>query len=226
MGAFYLVLSKENRLKKNVYILSGLGADERVFQKLDFSDFSATFINWQVPHFNETIGNYTSRLLAQITANCPVLIGLSFGGIMAIEIAKQIDTEKVILISSAKTRNEIPFYYRWAGLLGFHKLLPSKLLKHPNFLTNWFFGATSISDKKLLKEILRETDTKFLKWSIDKIVRWENIKLPLNFQHIHGTSDRILPYRLITCDIEIKNGGHFMIFNKPDELSGIIKQLI
>jgi pimeloyl-ACP methyl ester carboxylesterase len=97
-------------LTKELYIFSGLGADERVFQQLDFSGFSTTFIKWIVPQDTETIENYATRLLDQITTTKPTLIGLSFGGLIAVEVAKQIDTEKVILIASAKTKNEIPFY--------------------------------------------------------------------------------------------------------------------
>jgi hypothetical protein len=33
---------------------------------------------------------------------------------MAVEVSKQIDAEKVILIASAKTKKEIPFYYRFS----------------------------------------------------------------------------------------------------------------
>ena len=103
--------TNESKLKKELYIFSGLGADERVFQRLDFSGFSPTFIKWIVPQDKETIENYATRLLDQITTTNPTLIGLSFGGLIAVEVAKQIDTEKVILIASAKTKKEIPFYW-------------------------------------------------------------------------------------------------------------------
>ena len=166
--------TNESKLKKELYIFSGLGADERVFQRLDFSGFSPTFIKWIVPQDKETIENYETRLLDQITTTNPTLIGLSFGGLIAVEVAKQIDTEKVILIASAKTKKEIPFYYRFAGQLGLQKLLPTRLLKSSNFITNWFFGTSSTFDKQLLKQILIDTDPTFLKWAIDKVARWTN----------------------------------------------------
>jgi len=194
-------------LKKELYIFSGLGADERVFQRLDFSDFTTTFIKWIVPHDKETIENYASRLLDQITTTKPILIGLSFGGLIAVEVAKQIDTEKVILIASAKTKNEIPFYYRLAGQLGLHKLLPTRLLKSSNFITNWFFGTNSTFDKQLLKQILNDTNPTFLKWAIDKVTKWTNITQTKNIFHIHGTSDKILPLTFANCNVKITNGG-------------------
>ncbi len=211
-------------MTKELYIFSGLGADERVFQRLDFSGFSTTFIKWIVPQDKETIENYAKRLLDQITTTKPTLIGLSFGGIMAIEVAKQIDTENVILIASAKTKNEIPFYYRFAGQLRLHKLLPTRLLKNSNFITNWIFGTSSMFDKQLLRQILLDTDPIFLKWAIDKVARWTNQTQTKNIFHIHGTSDRILPLRFVKCNTKIKNGGHLMTLNKADELNNILRQ--
>lgn len=213
-------------MTKEIYIFSGLGADERVFQKLDFSDFKTTFVKWIVPQDNETIENYSTRLLAQITTIKPTLIGLSFGGIIAVEVAKQIETDKVIIIASAKTKIEIPFYYRFAGQLGLHKLLPTQLLKSSNFITNWFFGATSTFDKQLLRQILIDTNPIFLKWAIDKVAKWTNQIQTKNIFHIHGTSDRILPLKFVNCNLTIKNGGHLMTLNKSDELNNILRQQI
>ncbi len=207
-----------------MYIFSGLGADESVFQRLDFTGFSKTFVKWIVPQDKETIENYTARLLDQITTTKPILIGLSFGGLIAVEMAKQIDTKKVILIASAKAKSEIPFYYRFAGQLKIHKLLPTRLLKSSNFITNWFFGTSSTFDKQLLKQILIDTDPTFLKWAIDKVTRWTNQTQIENIFHIHGTSDRILPLSFIKCNATIKNGGHLMTLNNADELNEIIRE--
>jgi len=213
-------------LKKNIYIFSGLGADERVFQRLDFLDYPVTYIKWITPIGQETIEKYAARLLNQITTKQPILIGLSFGGLIAIEVAKLIDVEKIILISSIKTVAEIPLYYRLVGHLRLHKLLPVRLLKYSNFITNWFFGTTSTIDKELLRQILRDTEGQFLKWAIEKILLWSNTLHLKNITHIHGTNDRILPIRFISCDFAIKEGGHLMIFSRSDELTEIlVKQL-
>ena len=213
-------------MSNHIYIFSGLGTDERVFQKLDFTGLTITFIHWAIPQERETIEDYATRLLSQIKITKPTLIGLSFGGIIAVEVAKQIDTEKVILIASAKTKTEIPFYYRLAGQIKIHRLLPTTLLKKSNFITNWFFGVSSTFDKELLKTILKETDTTFLTWAIDKIVGWTNQTELKNLKHIHGTADRILPIRFINCNFKVNNGGHFMTLNKANELTKLIRELV
>lgn len=213
-------------MAKVLYIFSGLGADERVFKRLDFSGYTTNYIKWITPIKDECIENYAKRLLEQITTNQPILIGLSFGGMMVIEVAKLIDTEKVILLASAKTKNEIPFYYRFAGLLNLHKLLPVRLLKSSNFITYWFFGTNSKFDKELLKQILIDTDPMFLVWAIDKVVRWENKSSTKNSYHIHGSNDRILPFRYVKSNSVIKNGGHLMTLDKADKINQILQEQI
>lgn len=211
-------------MEKELYIFSGLGADERAFQLCDFSGFKTHYIKWIAPQVNESIEHYANRLLEQIPAANSILIGMSFGGFMAIEVAKQIVCSKVILIASAKNRKEIPWYYRLAGQLGLHKLLPTKLLKSANPITNWFFGTTSTFDKQLLKEILVDTDPIFLSWAIDKVVHWKNQSPIKNVFHIHGSNDKILPLSFLNCNVTIKNGGHLMALNNADELNIIIRQ--
>ncbi|MEA5256828.1 alpha/beta hydrolase [Arcicella aquatica] len=211
---------------KSIYIFSGLGADERVFKKLDFSGYEITFIRWIAPNKNETIAHYARRLTEQIKSNRPILIGLSFGGMMATEVAKLIDVEKIIIIASAKTYQEIPFYYRLAGLLKLHRLVPAAVLKTPNIFSNWLFGTDNSEDKAILASIMVDTDPKFLVWAIDKIVNWKNETIHKNLVHIHGTADKILPFYFVKSDIIVNGGGHLMTLNKAEELTQKIRGLI
>lgn len=211
---------------KTIYFFSGLGADKRVFDLFQFTDYESVFIQWISPNKKETIENYAARILNQITTKNPILIGLSFGGIIAVEVAKQIETEKVILLASAKSKREIPFYYRMAGSLQIHHLVPVNILKHANFLTNWLFGANSNHEKQILKQILAETDPVFLKWAIDILLKWKNEVNHLNLIHLHGNKDKILPIRFIKNPLIIKDGGHLMTLNKAEQLNQLLIQLL
>ena len=206
----------------HIYLFSGLGADERVFQKLDFSSLQITFIEWIEPLKNESIENYVKRIIPQIKHPNPILIGLSFGGMIAVEVAKQIPTKKVILIASAKNKKEIPFYFRWLGWIRIDSIIPISLLKKSNFLSNWFFGIESVTDKLLLKQILLDTNPIFLKWAIAKIIRWKNEVAIKNLIHVHGTADRLLPIYFVQYDQKIIGGGHFMTLNKSEEINRIL----
>ena len=94
----------------HVYCISGLGADERIFCRLQVPDSTFHFIRWEQPRVSESIDNYAARLCKQIQHDQPILMGVSFGGMMAIEMAKVLSVEKVVLISSIKSFTELP---RW-----------------------------------------------------------------------------------------------------------------
>jgi hypothetical protein len=70
--------------------------------------------------------------------------------------------------------------------------------------------------------VQRQKNT-FLKWAIDKIVNWENVTETENIKTIHGTTDRILPFR--TANFAIKNGGHLMVIDKADEINSVLRNL-
>jgi esterase/lipase len=211
---------------KNIYLISGLGADERVYSKINFGNNSVTFIPWLIPEKNETIEAYALRLSKKIINEKPILIGLSFGGMMAVEVAKHIQTEKIILISSSKNKSEVPFYYRLAGKLLLNRIVPTSVLVKSNKLVNKVFATRSNEDKKLVASMIANTDIEILKWSIDKIVNLKNKTAHSNLFHIHGTADRILPCKFVKADYTIKGGKHLMIMTRANEVEEIIMKVI
>lgn len=209
-----------------IYIFSGLGVDQRVFDKINFDGFNVEFIDWILPLKSEVIENYAKRISQKIIEKDVALIGLSFGGMMAVEVAKIIPVRKVILIASAKTKFELPLFYRIAGKLRLHKLIPSAVFKWSNLLSRQVFGIQTKEEKVLFKNILKDTDSRFLRWAINEIVSWKNTELPSNYVHIHGSKDRILPSHNCKVDYLIQNGGHFMTVNKTKEIEKIVKEIV
>ncbi len=176
---------------QTIYILSGLGADHRVFQYIDFGENEVIHVSWLTPLQDESIEEYAKRIAENIEPGT-ILIGLSFGGMVAIEVSKHIPIKQVILISSAKTKNEIPFLYKFGGYLKLNKLLPLFMMNKGSFINNYLFGAKTIFEKKLLDQILKDTDLEFLRWALQRIVSWENDLIPQGTKHIHGAKDRVL----------------------------------
>lgn len=212
-------------MSKVIYIFSGLGADERAFQLINFFEHKPVFINWIAPLRNESIEGYAARISSKITAPNPVLLGLSFGGIMAVEVAKIIKPEKVILISSVQSKNEIPFIYRLAGMLRLHRIMPDTVMRKANFITYWLFGIKSNAEKKILAAILKDTDPVFLGWAIDKTLSWKNESKTTNILKIHGTKDRLFPFYK-NADAIISGGGHLMVLSKAEEVSSVLREEI
>lgn len=209
-----------------IYFISGLGADKRAFGKLKLPDnYIVKHIDWITPIENEPLENYALRLSKEIDTTHPfVIVGLSFGGIIATEISKILKPKLTVLISSIASKQFLPWYYKIIGLTFLDKLIPASILKKPSRLSFYFFGAKTIETKKLLTNIFHDTDEIFLKWAIRKIVTWKNIVVPTNLFHIHGSADKILPLRFLRADVEIKAGGHLMVFDKADQVSKILTE--
>lgn len=218
---------KKERSLKDIYCLSGLGADKRVFQKLKFQGYQPVHIQWLEPEDKEDITTYAKRLIPQIKSDSPILIGLSFGGIIAVEIAKQIPTEKVILISSIKSKQENPFYFKIWRWFPIHRLLPIRvMLWVSKILVGWFFSLQNLDERQLLNQIILEMNGKLLKWSINQIVIWRNQLVPPNLYQINGDRDRIFPARFIEENYTIEHGGHLMIMNQAESVSQLIQKII
>ncbi|MFL5728064.1 MAG: alpha/beta fold hydrolase [Cytophagaceae bacterium] len=211
---------------KHIYFVSGLGADERVFDFLTLDEsVQKHFIQWLKPETGENIESYAQRLCQQVDQRKDfILIGVSFGGMIAVEMARHISPSCIIIISSARHTNEISSLYKLAGILKLHRIIPGFLLKSSNFISHYFFGTETTEEKKLLQSILKDTDLYFLRWALGQIVCWKTKTSTPGLIKIHGTRDRILKYR--QADYTIQNGGHLMIVNKAHEISGIINSLI
>ena len=213
---------------KNVYFISGLGADKRVFAKLQLQDVEPVFIKWLPPLEKEILSEYCNRLLQQIDQSKPIfLIGVSFGGIVAQEIAKLIKVQKIIIISSVKSPSEYSLSIKLARTLKLNKFVPSSVLKHLNhFSSDYYFSIKTKSESDLLSKIIEDTDTPFMAWAIEQILHWENEPRHQSLLHIHGDDDRIFPSKYIKDATWIKGGGHFMVYNRANEMSDLISRMI
>ena len=209
---------------QKVYFISGLGADKRAFSLLDLSFCEPAFIDWIPPLKNESLKNYAIRLRQQIKEEHPIVVGVSFGGMLACEMAKADSRMKVIIIASNKSADEFPYYLRVGKYFPVYKLLPGKLLKKSRW--NWMLGAKGDKQKKLLRTILADSDPDFLKWAIGAILNWNEKTVPANVIHIHGTADKLLPFRYVKADFKISGGTHLMSITRPDEVADLLKKLI
>jgi len=211
---------------KTVYFISGLGADKRSFTFLDLSFCNPVFIEWIKPLPNESLAGYALRLREQITDDHPVIVGVSFGGMLTTEMAKADPTIKGIIISSNKTAIEFPSLYRAGKYVPLYKWVPSTLLKKTALFRSYFFGPKGQKQKETFRKILNDSDTSFTRWAIHSILRWNNKDVPQNIIHIHGKSDKLLPFRKVQADYVVEKGTHLMIMNQGDEISTLIKKLI
>ncbi len=211
---------------KKVYFISGLGADRRSFGFLDLSFCDPQFVQWITPSPNDTIPSYAEKLFSSINDENATIVGVSFGGMLAAEIAKKHPGTKVIIISSCKTYLEIPRYLRLWRHFPIYKLHSDKTKNSAGQFVLSILGTKGVEQRKVQQEILKDSDHLFTRWAIHAILNWNNTVISKNVIHIHGTADRLLPYRYVKADYTINKGEHVMIMDHAKELSDLLKKLI
>ena len=216
-----------DNLRTHVYFVPGMAANSTIFENIVLPDnFIAHYLEWVVPHKDETIAEYSKRLLDNVKHDNPVLIGVSFGGIMVQEMAKHIKVKKVIIISSVKSNQELPKRMIFAKYTKAYKILPTSLINNVEMLAKYAFGKSVSKRLKLYEKYLSIRDKYYLDWSLSQIINWKQKVSNSNIVHIHGDKDPVFPINHIRNCIIVKGGTHIMIINKfrwfNENLPGII----
>lgn len=210
-----------------VYFISGLGADKMAFYKIRLPrGFEPVYLDWITPLADESFPDYAKRFSRSIKQGEEfVLVGLSFGGMLASELAKIVSPKKLIIISSLSSYKELPWYFKLAGKLGIHRIISPSLYKQATIM-NRFMGAGNKEMKAIVYNYVNNIDPAFIRWSLNVIVHWSHTERLSELVHIHGSHDHLLPYRYVKADYLIKNGGHLMVMNKADEVNSILQEVL
>lgn len=215
----------------NLYLVSGMAASEELFSELPrCSCFQLRYIKWVPVSKNESIESYALKLAEQIDQSKPFVIGgVSFGGIVAMEIARHLKPEMVILISSVKNGNEIPSYYRFPGtglslslmkpFMGLNRFIPASLL-------GFLFGVRDPILAKILKRMVIKADPYLLLWSLRTLSGWAGTVGVDKLVHIHGTADRLFPIRYVKPDLAVDAAGHLLVYTHGEIVMQFIHSAI
>lgn len=212
----------------HAYFISGLGADQQMFCRTQLpAGYTICHLPWLRPERTEDFASYARRLAAGIDQSTPfILVGLSLGGMMAIEMNHFLQPTYTILISSVTNKRALPFWFKLASITGIYKIVPDYFYHHRNFITAWLLGAQSKEDKALLSKVMLEADPVFVKWAIPRILSWDNHFIPEKLKHIHGTKDVILPYRPNKRTLPVQDGTHFMVFNRAAAVNKLLAAIL
>jgi pimeloyl-ACP methyl ester carboxylesterase len=216
---------------RRLFLFSGLGADERVFSflRLKMDESCIHHIRWIKPsHPNEALEDYATRLIDKYNISsegdhdAPLLLGVSFGGIVAQEVAKQLPYSRTCLLSSLSCSTDLPFWYRLNSYLNLHHWLPLEQMKRFHFLAAPLFGIQSAQEKEIFKNIALDTDIEFARWAVDRILLWNQPERLTSILQLHGDSDLILPYCSNLESHTIKGGTHLMVMSKAETISSFL----
>ncbi len=203
----------------NVYFISGLGANQKAFEYLKLPEgFNFHFIDWKQPLRQESLQAYAKRMSEEVDTSTPfILVGLSFGGIIVQEMNRFIQPQKTILISSIKSREEMPAYFKFSSCTSLHKAIPMVFFTNDRLLSYSFFRNLYYSKKKApdFQTFFTNRDPDYLRWSIHQIVNWKPTVEIDNLYRIHGDRDLVFPHKKLKGEVTlVPNGTHIMVMQR------------
>ena len=210
-----------------VITIPGLGFTPAVFGRLDLGQ-PVSHWAWDEPQPSETLSDYARRVAPSFGPEdgTPIaLIGHSFGGILAQEIAQQRSIQAVILVSSMKSRREIPLAMRAAAPLRIQHLFHRQTTLATLPLWGPWFGYDDPTERELFRTMVSQQSNRTLQWQLRELSRWQGVDLHgTTLDAFHGDRDKTLPFRKIQEPVaRIPGGNHMMVFGRAEELNPLLR---
>ena len=111
------------------------------FRNIKFPDsYEVHILEWLIPEKSESLEEYAKRMARRVKEKDAVLIGVSFGGVVVQEMNQFLKLRKLIIISSVKSKNELPRRMKLASFTKAYKLIPTGLVLSTDDLTKYSIG--------------------------------------------------------------------------------------
>ncbi|MFC4721281.1 alpha/beta hydrolase [Geojedonia litorea] len=200
----------------HVYFMPGMAASPVIFEhiKLPEAQFEIHWLEWVLPIKNESLQDYAYRMTNNIKHDNVVLLGVSFGGILVQEMSKFINLRKLIVVSSIKSKHELPKRLKVLKVTRAYKVLPTQWLANIEFFAKFAFGKSVVKRLDLYKKYLSVRDKQYLDWAIEQIIFWDQQHPNPNAVYIHGEKDMVFPHSCHGNCIVVKGGTHIMVISK------------
>jgi hypothetical protein len=196
--------------------MPGMAASPLIFEYISLPEnqFKMHWLEWVIPQKNDTLQSYAKHMVTKIEHNNSVLIGVSFGGMLVQEMNKFVKLKKLIVISSVKSKYEIPKRLKLLKVTNAYKILPTQLLGNIEMFAKYAFGKNVTKRVELYKKYLSVRDKRYLDWAIKEIIFWDQEEPIVEAIYIHGEKDAVFPHSCNGNCIVVKGGTHIMILNK------------
>lgn len=209
-----------------IYIVSGLGADFKVLERLEFPrQYELVFIDWLIPEKNEPLDSYVKRMAEKVDDSEPFsLLGYSFGGIIVQEINRLKVAQKVVILGSIKSDKEKSKFIKTGEVTKIPRIFPVSLFNDK--AANIYSVVRKLFDPKnpTILQYFRVRNPYYLKWSVEKVSEWKFEETPGVIQ-ILGERDIVFPIKYSRPNYVIKGGTHLFPVTKYKEVSKILHEV-
>ena len=216
-----------------LFIFPGLGADERLFAYQKKQIPQIVVPTWLKPLEGESLAEYGKRWAQKLDITPEDYIGgMSFGGQLALEMARHKELKGVLLISANRRASEISSVFRLQTRL--LNTLPEDLVR--TALKNMAIPRLERDEKlaaepvQWLREMSESMDYSFFEWSAQAAANWDYEFNSLDFSapifQVRGEYDNIISVKHPGEVDTIPEAGHLINYTHPEELNRWISEKI
>ena len=208
-----------------LYLLPGMTPDDRIFDRLVPLLPNSSVVNWLEPHKHESLSAYAGRLAATIPTSHCFIGGVSFGGIVALEMSRIIRPHGCFLISSIRDPQQLPPWLRVFRLMAG---------RHCPRVLNTIGQIAAVTPKRIRTQSTARV-TKLAgdagawhRWATSAVLQWQpDGSVPnVRVYHIHGDADTTFPIRYTDPDVIVRNGGHVLPLTHPADVADAMLTVI
>jgi pimeloyl-ACP methyl ester carboxylesterase len=209
-----------------IILLSGMAADERLFEAQRSLFPQLRVPRWIEPQPSEPLPAYAKRLAQQVHPGSSCLVGgVSFGGMVALEMATHLPARGCLLISSVRSPSELP---PWVRALRPTAALGPEAIGFLAGMASWC-SAPLLPRRKIGQlQRLSVATSAFLRWASWAVLQWRPsaaVKRVRVWQ-VHGAADRTLPARYLRPDVVVPGAGHLLVLTHPHVISASIRRAV
>ena len=210
-------------------LFSGLASDATVFAS-QVTAFPALIVpTWPMPAKKETLSQYCQRIAETILPQTPCIIGgVSFGGIVALELARYTNPVAIVLIGSIRSPREMPWRARiFRPLAPLMPFLPVKFIQDISGTLLARPVRAAFPNLANFVELARDAERRTLRWSLQQLLQWRNESLPkCPIYQIHGDRDIVFPISCTQPETIVRGGGHLISMTHPNEVNAFLKKCL
>lgn len=205
-----------------IYAIPGFGTTSLLFSNISIPGAKLVVLNWPEAEATDSMATYARKFLPQIDVSKPFcLLGVSFGGMLCCELSRLINPQRTFLISSAKSRKELPWFIRLFSYLPVYYLISENGHRRLAYYGRWMIGF----GKDYMPEFMAMVKSMghlYFRHCIHIIVNWNRHEEPEHVVHLHGSHDRLILYAGVKPTYTVVGGTHAMVVFRAAEINKIL----
>lgn len=214
---------------RDLVLLPGLAADARQFET-QRTKFPSLRVGEWIPHRpTESLAEYAARIAPGLMLTSDTILGgSSFGGMVALELARLARPRAVVLIGSCRSPRELRPALALVARIGRH--IPGAAIDMGRCLAvpmARVAGPAPLHIRRELAAMSRGIPAAYLKWAAGAVMAWPGCPDPgVPVFQIHGGADRMMPVDRVRAEVVVPGAGHVLNMTHPEPVNEFIGEVL